>query len=68
MVCPFLKTASIARNIGLLSKNAGRRITLGVQLNMMPSYSGAIGLSINPIPRALEVISVGSSRAGIFPV
>jgi hypothetical protein len=48
MACPFPKTAPVARNTRLLSKNAGRRITLGVRFNMMPSYSGAIDLSMNP--------------------
>jgi hypothetical protein len=54
MACLFPKTAPAARNIRLLSKNAGRRITLGVRFNMMPSYSGAIDLSMNPAtqPRA----------------
>src|SRR4051812_26048816 len=48
MARPFPKSALLARNTRLLSKNAGRRITLGVRFNMMPSYSGAIDLSTNP--------------------
>jgi hypothetical protein len=61
MACPFFKTAPLARNIRLLSKNAGRRITLGVRWNKMPSYSGAKRLSINPdflnqgIPRPVRL-------------
>jgi hypothetical protein len=52
MACPFPKTALRARNIRLSSKSAGRRITLGVRLNMMPSYSRTANLSINRGPQA----------------
>jgi hypothetical protein len=51
MARPFPKSALLARNTRLLSKNAGRRITFGVRFNMMPSYSGAKDLSTNPATR-----------------
>jgi len=64
---PLPKTALLARNTRLLSKNAGRRITLGVRLNMMPSYSGTKDLSINPISRTRR-FPAGPAFAGLFPV
>jgi hypothetical protein len=67
MACPFSKLALQARNIRLLSKNAGGRITLGVRLSMMPSYSGAKDLSINPISRTMR-FPAGSAFARLFPV
>jgi len=59
------QTAPVARNIPLLSKNAARRITLGVRLNMMQSYRGGIALSINPVLLG-RAISVGHLTPGFL--
>ena len=52
---PLPKTALLARNTRLPSKNAGRRITLGVRLNIMLPYSGAKNLSMNPVSRTRAI-------------
>jgi hypothetical protein len=64
---PLFKTAPDARNIGLLSKNAGRRITLSVRLNITTSYKSVMDLSlIRVIPLEEDFDGPISRRA--FPV
>jgi hypothetical protein len=64
---PLFKTAPDARNIGWLSKNAGRRITLSVRLNITTSYKSVMDLSlIRVIPLEEDFDGPISRRA--FPV